>query len=159
MSTLVRHKLVFDFLFFRERVSSWPPRLGSHIVRATKWSTGSLSELEKVIKMIVIEIKIKVRMIWLKVRQKVNRWWRKRSKLKGLSGVVGGFEEHFSYCSVWTKIGIKVNVSVVRRPVKRLSEQQAGSAWTMGSGSPSFLFVVDFRFQAHKEPIWCDNSW
>ena len=27
----------------------------------------------KVIKMIVIEIKIKVRVIWLKVRQKVNR--------------------------------------------------------------------------------------
>ena len=34
--TPVCHKIVFDFLFFREKVSSWPPRLGSHIARATK---------------------------------------------------------------------------------------------------------------------------
>ena len=78
---------------------------------------------------------------------------KEKKQVKADSGVVGVFEEHFSFCSVLTKIGMKVNVSVVRRPVKRLSEQQAGSAWTMGSGSPSFLFVVDFRFQAPKEPI------
>lgn len=48
------------------------------------------------IKMIVIEIKIKVRVIWVKERQMMKE----KKQVKADSGVVGVFEEHFSYCSV-----------------------------------------------------------
>ena len=50
----------------------------------------------KVIKMIVIEIKIKVRVIWVKERQMMKE----KKQVKAVFVVAGGFEEHFSFCSV-----------------------------------------------------------